>query len=294
MKKIEPDKIKLQEILDEHFSYCCNVLDKITTKNSSLPILSDKEKKDLFIHDPFDGDKLKNEYITNTKYTQFNFTEAYKHFRKYKKTKWCGWKLIQSLEIDVCPYCGQQYMIIAMGKNKTIAEATLDHYLPKEKYKYLALNFYNLIPVCKNCNSSYKGISEKLIINPHFFSYGENIKFEIENLDIVNYLDKDKVFKLKITNISKDKMIHNLVDKHTDVLCIKERYEHLQNIIKSLILKKQAYETSGNEKLINFMKYIQAQINGKDIEDILLCSDLITSNEPLNKFKKDIWRQLSS
>ena len=34
--------------------------------------------------------------------------------------------------------------------------------------------------------------------------------------------------------------------------------------------------------------------DNKDIEDIILCSDIIAENEPMKKFKKDIWKQLSN
>ena len=39
---------------------------------------------------------------------------------------------------------------------------------------------------------------------------------------------------------------------------------------------------------------MQIKCDDKDIEDIILCSDIIAENEPMKKFKKDIWNQLSN
>ena len=254
MQKIKTIQFDLQKILQTHKNYCIEQLNILRNQNNSLPQLSEYEINQLFIEEPYDENyKLKDVYEENSNFKQYNFIDMYKKFRRYRKTKWCGWKLIQSIGINVCPYCGQQYLAIVTNKNNTIAEATLDHYFSKERYKYLALNFFNLIPVCKNCNSSYKGDSNEQIVNPYSFSYGNYIRFEIENIDIINYLNQDKKFKLNITNLAKNPEIRLLVDNHTNLLRIKERYEFFQTLIKSLILKKQAYETSGNEQLLKLL-----------------------------------------
>lgn len=295
MQKIKTSELDFPKIIQTHKDYCIEQLNILRAHDNNLPELSKDEIDQLFIKEPYDkSSKLKDIYTNNPKFEKYDFIDIYTKFRKYCKTKWCGWKLIQSLGINVCPYCGQQYLAIATNKNNTIAEATLDHYFSKERYKYLALNFFNLIPVCKNCNSSYKGNSDERIVNPYSFSYGKYIRFEIKNLDIINYLDKSKNFKLHITNLAKEPEIRLLVDKHTEILCIKERYEFFQTLIKSLILKKQAYETSGITQLVIFLKKMQIKCDDKDIEDIILCSDIIAENEPMKKFKKDIWNQLSN
>tara|TARA_R110002072_G_scaffold3149_7_gene23516 strand:- start:2008 stop:3066 length:1059 start_codon:yes stop_codon:yes gene_type:complete len=56
-----------------------------------------------------------------------------------------------------CPFCGINIM---KGIYHTKREA-YDHYLPKDKYPFNSINFYNLVPACHECNSSYK-----LSINP--------------------------------------------------------------------------------------------------------------------------------
>ena len=56
-------------------------------------------------------------------------------------------------DLNVCPACdGQRPDSIG---DKYYSDA--DHYLPKADYSFLSVHLTNLVPVCKNCNSSFKG-----------------------------------------------------------------------------------------------------------------------------------------
>lgn len=54
--------------------------------------------------------------------------------------------------IGKCPFCGITDML---GVYHTKREA-YDHYLPKAIYPFNSINFWNLVPACHYCNSSYK------------------------------------------------------------------------------------------------------------------------------------------
>ncbi|MEH6543586.1 MAG: hypothetical protein V7721_06545 [Porticoccaceae bacterium] len=51
-----------------------------------------------------------------------------------------------------CPFCG---LSDVKGVHHSKREA-YDHYLPKGIYPFNSINFYNLAPMCNECNSSYK------------------------------------------------------------------------------------------------------------------------------------------
>ena len=51
-----------------------------------------------------------------------------------------------------CPFCGINDLL---GEYNSKREA-YDHYLPKALYPFNSINFYNLVPACHHCNSSYK------------------------------------------------------------------------------------------------------------------------------------------
>ncbi len=56
---------------------------------------------------------------------------------------------INNTGLHVCPYCGMEYI-----KPTNRSKKQIDHFLPKRKYPFLALCYYNLIPSCDTCNES--------------------------------------------------------------------------------------------------------------------------------------------
>lgn len=64
-------------------------------------------------------------------------------------------EFVKNLGIRVCPYCGRSYIyrVVKKGKGGDVSvKPQLDHFLPKRDYPFLAMNFFNLIPCCTQCN----------------------------------------------------------------------------------------------------------------------------------------------
>ena len=59
-------------------------------------------------------------------------------------------------DILICPFCGLQNML-SKGDAEDGKRDDYDHYLPKKLYPFNSINFKNLVPMCHNCNSKYKG-----------------------------------------------------------------------------------------------------------------------------------------
>ena len=62
---------------------------------------------------------------------------------------------VDRLGLKVCPYCGRSYIHTVKpkrGEKEVKVKPQIDHFLPKSKFPFLALNFYNLIPCCTQCN----------------------------------------------------------------------------------------------------------------------------------------------
>ena len=288
MKLINIDEKNLKQIKKEHLKYC-----KMVLKNANRSI-SNRDCKLLFIENPFDNDfKILQTYINTYKdKPEYDFINLYKEFRTPKgeiKKKWCASRLIEKLGVKVCPYCGQQYFGLVVDKdikNFKISEATLDHFLPKKEYPYLALNIYNLIPVCKTCNSTYKKQHPEIFLHPFFESLQDNINFSLDNITIPNFL-LNKDIDVNIKNVSQNN-IYERVDNQIKILRLEDRYKYYQDIIKSLIYKRIAFNHPYVQKLSKLLQL--ANIN---IEQMLLRQDIFGEDEPFLKFKSDIWKQIS-
>jgi hypothetical protein len=61
-------------------------------------------------------------------------------------------------DLNVCPACDGQRPDSIGDKNYSDA----DHYLPKAAYSFLAVHPANLVPICKECNSSFKGTRDPI------------------------------------------------------------------------------------------------------------------------------------
>ncbi|RSI86217.1 HNH endonuclease domain-containing protein [Streptococcus mitis] len=92
--------------------------------------------------------------------------------------------LASYIKINSCPYCNLELLYlteIELGDNETQISAycELDHILPQSKYPLFASSIWNLVPVCKDCNSNK---SDKLIsFNSWLFDL-DNEKFKIKIL----------------------------------------------------------------------------------------------------------------
>jgi hypothetical protein len=81
--------------------------------------------------------------------------------------------------IEVCPYCN--LVIMNKEEERGIAVASFDHFYDQASYPYLSLSFYNIIPVCKICNETYKGAIKFTIssyCHPYSDDFDENVEFK--------------------------------------------------------------------------------------------------------------------
>lgn len=274
---------KLDEIKEQHFEYCKDL--------SEVAHLSDEKKEILFIKSPFTA-KMNAKRLYQRDYKNIDLSNAYQKFREYKKTKWNGVDLIKELGVTICPYCGMNYFstVSKSESGRTVSVATLDHYIPKESYPMLALNIYNLIPCCKNCNSTFKGTSTAKIINPYFYSLENNLKFKVSIQNLKNFIsDENSKYEIEVENRAKDKRVRTMVKEHIRVLSIKERYQYFETIAKSILKKKVYYNNTRISELESFEELFKKG----DIEKMLICQDIFNENEPFLKFKNDIWNQFS-
>jgi len=120
------------------------------------------------------GEEVDSDFAKMIK-TVFN----YKHFSG-KSARYGAYHFCQPMGMDVCPYCNRNYTLTVYYRGGGLIRPELDHYVPKSKYPYLALSFYNLIPSCHLCNANLKHASPmnfKDFIHPYEHSIHEIFRF---------------------------------------------------------------------------------------------------------------------
>lgn len=118
-------------------------------------------------------------------------------YKAFRSSQACV-KFYKSLGLEKkhCFYCNDSEIgiisKIAPSDNK-IKDAQgrmlfdLDHFYLKSRFPFLSLSFYNLIPCCGLCNSTFRGAKDfniKTHINPFIDSFDENYYFSFENYEL--------------------------------------------------------------------------------------------------------------
>lgn len=135
-----------------------------------------------------------------------------------------------------CPYCG-------INEPKT-----LDHYIPKELYPEFSILPLNLIPICNQCNSVYKG-SEFLSAGKRLFLHSyldafPDFEFLVANISVGRKIKID----FKIVACPENAIFSELLSNHFDKLNLNERFRYQSSIeIKLLrISLERTYRINSN------------------------------------------------
>jgi len=93
-----------------------------------------------------------------------------------------------NFQSTTCPYCNDNKLNItklksnSSSKTKLKAYLDLDHFYSKSEHPYFSISFFNLLPVCHDCNSGDKGEKPFTIethIHPYCDSFDDYYKFSI-------------------------------------------------------------------------------------------------------------------
>ena len=214
---------------------------------------------------------------------------------------------LKNLGVEVCPYCNRAFTSTII-KRKEIrgVRPQLDHYFPKTKYPYLAVNFYNLIPSCGICNQNkghidtYKypimypfdeglGTEYRFVTYPDNSSlgylYGEldmNASFSLQIEPIVNKIrmsemdaDSRKDFEKRIKNSIEFFKLRELYSSHLSYAEIILRNGHIYKQYLPILQKN----------------FPDAKFSLDDIKTIMYCQDIRQDQwykNILSKMKNDL------
>jgi hypothetical protein len=160
-------------------------------------------------------------------------------------------ELIDDVGADVCPYCNRTFIKHVTGKKadgqRVEIKAQLDHFYDKDKYPYLAVSRYNLVPCCPTCNGIGGKYTDDVantgIVNPFALKDALGMMFKIDvgdsGLMAMSKLEKD--IRIKIEYPAGSAMDKNVNTFNLQILydCHKDYAAELYKI--HLFRQTQAY-----------------------------------------------------
>lgn len=209
---------------------------------------------------------------------------------------------IKASGIKSCVYCNAQLTVVInfsfydkkekKRKPKNMAKLELDHYYAKSTYPFLSTSFYNLYPVCGNCNRAKSNNKIDFKLYTSDATELDNFKFWIDDQSILDYwvsLDNSNL-KVHFESSNGD---FKLLNEYNKMFGIQGVYDTQIDIAEELVHKAKAYTNAYKKNLVNNFN--------KLFPDKLILEKLIVGNyaapsevhkRPMAKYSQDIARQL--
>lgn len=213
-------------------------------------------------------------------------------------------QFVTSSGIKTCVYCNSQLAIISeisyydkkekKRKPKISAKFELDHYHSKSQYPFLCTSFYNLYPVCGNCNRAKSKLDIKFELYTDDPAKLDVFNFWIDDKTIIDYwLEKTPdLSKLNIhfQSIEGD---YDLLNDYNKIFGIQGIYDTQNDIAEELLHKAKVYTNAYNKSLL---KNFHDLFPDKNILEKLIIGNYANSSEtfkrPMAKYTQDLAKQL--
>lgn len=213
-------------------------------------------------------------------------------------------QFVASSGIKTCVYCNSQLAIISeisfydkkqhRRKPKVSAKFELDHYHSKSQYPFLCTSFYNLYPVCGNCNRAKSKLDIQFELYTDDPSKLDVFNFWIDDKIVIDYwLEKTPdLSKLKIhfRSIEGD---DELLDEYNKIFGIQGIYDTQNDIAEELVHKAKVYTDAYNKSLVSTFHDLFP--DKKILENLILgnyANSSDTFKRPMAKYTQDLAKQL--
>ena len=258
----------LKELFDEKFKteFDCTLEDLLYGSFEKLQEIKDRL-----------GDMSKRDDVKEL----FNYeTKFQKHISKFFE---------QYVEVHTCYFCNIEFINTFMTKDEKIKNGfTLDHYIDKGKYPYLALSLYNLIPSCYTCNSKVKRVRSVETLSPAstHFDFDNKVKFKtfMQNRNL--QIDCEDDFALLLKEDFSD-----IYKQYIDVFELDGRYKYHKYKVIEMINRRKEYPDSRIKELALLTQKTEEEVK-QDLFGEYLFEDDNLHKRPLSKLIRDISEEL--
>lgn len=271
---------------EPHKNYIQRIIDNYARLNCLKPSEIESEKREF---DKFRIDL--SQKINNTEFHELII--AAMRYEALREKDFLPY--IKKLGIKSCVYCNAQLAIVVerASDDKLIGRLELDHHFPKSEYPFLCTSFFNLFPVCGNCNRLKS--NDKIDFDLYVESTTENqnpFVFSLSPASIVKYLTDYNEDHLEINFNSKNDA-NALADNLDKKLCIRGIYDTQKDLAAELVCKSKIYTPGYRADLMKNFNAIfpdQALLNRIIIGSYDKAADI--HKRPMSKFIQDIANQL--
>lgn len=203
-------------------------------------------------------------------------------------------RISKELGIKACVYCNANYTITDKN-NKGYYE--LDHWMPKSKYPFLSMSFYNLQPCCPHCNKRKSDDTEGKYMR--LYEENETMKdnldvfaFSIPRGGLVRYFTALDTSHINVVFKAKDMVLKKLSDTADEKFGITGIYNEHKDIVEEMMWRAKFYDNAILRTMTWFLDRRWSMVDVArfklgtyaDIDEI--------HKRPLTKFMQDIGKEL--
>jgi hypothetical protein len=226
--------------------------------------------------------------------------KAFGYEDRFRSIEKKGLWLASILNIKVCPYCNSQYtMVVRKRDGSSFGKFQFDHFFSKDRYPYLSISLYNLIPSCASCN--HKKSNDQVYLNRHFHPYHDDLssiaEFHVKYPADPSKMSLQQAMKLKVEDIvitfrPRVREVKQYVKVHCDLYDIELMYKRHTDIAHELLVKAILYNQHYQTATLSISNLFPSR---KVLLQYILGNNLVNekiNQRPLSKFTIDVARQL--
>lgn len=209
----------------------------------------------------------------------------------YKNIVGNDYFLANLLKQETCLYCNRNYVKTVGNTKSKVTRAEYDHFFSQSKYPLLALSFYNLLPVCSNCNKKKNDTNFQLDTHLHPYLLDDEDKKFSFSFRKKNYIENNVKLNISTLNtISQNRILNTFGDLH-----LQEIYNsNSEKELRDLLDLRYKYSENYLEILLN-KTFKKLSISKSEIYRMIFGIEINDDDfhkRPFSKFKKDIIEEL--
>ncbi len=210
-------------------------------------------------------------------------------YEKYRETFLVSYS--SRLNVKCCPYCNQHYTLCIEDEKPNrvgLAKFQFDHFFGKNRYPFLSMSMYNLIPSCPTCNHGKASAELPLKFNPYHQEIGDLFRFRVRHAQELFFGGYNAAATTSLVLEPEKGTTPEELEQYDAAFHIKAQYKRHGDVVEEAFYRAYTKET--------YLSDVYSFINGdSDLKSRLIHGTYIKKENigkrPLSKLYQDIFRQ---